>query len=459
MDSVSYILNGIRKIRFRLCMNKILKCGMTGGAVGFLAGFSLNFASIWIPLSYSVFYGAIFGVFGIAAGICCSFFHLPDLKKAALAGDFEGLQESLITALERREMTDPFSLLQREQTASILNGFDYRRRIPIRLPWKPFCVMMMALSGFLLCAAVPSPAKNTAIMKKEQREMLKAQKGEIERVKEEIKNEAALEEIQKESLEKLLDMALEELNKLDPLMMEMDKVMERLDTKLEKEEQIQEDPAFTQTVKGISEDLRLPSREKRQAADEELKKALLEELKNEIEKSGEQMTGKETEELSEKLGKALSGEGAGEALEELSQLSGLSKEELDEMFQKASVSMGKKGQEKKDLSKQDEGGQDGTQNQGDKSGFVKADTVKSSPEELNIPDRVLGTDENITGSASDGDSYTIQSESGPAWSGQKTGYTQVIGEYTYEACHKIDQSSVPEPVKDMVKDYFSGLNE
>jgi hypothetical protein len=76
---------------------------------------------------------------------------------------------------------------------------------------------------------------------------------------------------------------------------------------------------------------------------------------------------------------------------------------------------------------------------------------------LSIPNRGTGGDGNLTGRSSGDSSYFTETKQGLAWNGETMDYRQVTGEYTQDAYRKLDNQTIPEAVKDMVKDYFSGL--
>ena len=67
--------------------------------------------------------------------------------------------------------------------------------------------------------------------------------------------------------------------------------------------------------------------------------------------------------------------------------------------------------------------------------------------------------EYITGQANkDGESKMSESNNANTWSGEKKNYNEVVGDYTKQAYDNMNQSQIPDPMKDLVKDYFSDLN-
>ena len=491
------ILSFIKKIKYRMSVNILIVMAVRGGIAGFLMGFFLSLAAVWIPIYRSGFYSILIGVLGVLGGIIYGVFQFPTLKHAALTGDSKGLQESLITALEFKDSEDTMHLLQREQTMERIKKFDVKKQVPYLMPWKSFGILSLFIFLCILCTMIPSEAKKIAEENQVLKEIIKEQENQIEQVKKEIKEEN-LSELQREQLQKLLETAMEELQKIESPE-EIEKVMERLDVKLEKEKQLQADKDFSEVAQGVSEKLNLPSESKKL---EEVK-ALAEKIEEELQRLDTTLTQEELEQLSKELAKQLNeGDLSKEQLEQLAEATGMSSEQLSTSLSNASASISKtasantsgnsnqsgesgqsgegepSGQSGEPLPGQSGGagqagqgeqsgqgtnGNDGSGsgwNQGSKSGFEKANSSAKQPEQLDIPNRILGNDENLTGSPSgNGSSYITDSETGLAYAGQKTDYQQVVGSYTSEAYSKIDNSSIPDNLKDIVKDYFSGLNE
>lgn len=96
---------------------------------------------------------------------------------------------------------------------------------------------------------------------------------------------------------------------------------------------------------------------------------------------------------------------------------------------------------------------------GSKNGFEKVTEANNAPEQLNIPDRAWGDDDNLTGTNTEGSSYLTSSDMGLSYRGQSVDYNSVVGEYTSSAMSRLNQSKIPDAMKDAVKKYFSELNQ
>ncbi len=101
----------------------------------------------------------------------------------------------------------------------------------------------------------------------------------------------------------------------------------------------------------------------------------------------------------------------------------------------------------------------GGKNYGSKNGIEKENNRADSNEQITIPGRTTGNDENLTGQSVDGESYQTVGGEGLTWSGEKVDYNEVVGEYTKEAYSRIENNEVPRGLEDVVKQYFEGINQ
>ena len=70
-----------------------------------------------------------------------------------------------------------------------------------------------------------------------------------------------------------------------------------------------------------------------------------------------------------------------------------------------------------------------------------------------------GSEESLTGKAiTGGESQKIESQYSKTTTGEQKDYKQVIGDYTNKAYSNMNQSKIPNSMKEFVKGYFSGLN-
>ena len=57
-----------------------------------------------------------------------------------------------------------------------------------------------------------------------------------------------------------------------------------------------------------------------------------------------------------------------------------------------------------------------------------------------------------------GNSQEIESQNGFNVAGEKVDYDKVIGDYSNSALEGANNSNLPQSLKDIIKDYFEGLN-
>ena len=81
-------------------------------------------------------------------------------------------------------------------------------------------------------------------------------------------------------------------------------------------------------------------------------------------------------------------------------------------------------------------------------------------ERVMVPLNNVAPNEYLTGQAnSEGNSYLTESNQVMTWSGESVTYEQVIGNYTNQAYTNMESSNIPDSMKELVKDYFTELNE
>lgn len=87
------------------------------------------------------------------------------------------------------------------------------------------------------------------------------------------------------------------------------------------------------------------------------------------------------------------------------------------------------------------------------------DLENNPGEQIYIPGRNEGSDNNLTGNKNeDGNSQQIETENGLNISGEKVDYDKVIGDYSNSALEGANNSNLPQSLKDLIKNYFEGLN-
>lgn len=570
----------IRKIQWRLALNSLLDGLLKGMAAGSGAALLISVAALIFPwYAYPWFMlGAL--ALGLISGIVWGLINIPRMKEAALTGDSAGLNEALITALERRKQNDAFSFMQREVTAQRLEHFDPRRAVKLCFPWKTglfFTILAALCVGQFF---IPTPARSRALAKQEAVNALAEKKALIEEVKDEVAADAGLLPEKKEQLTHILDQALEELAQAESV---MDKAYEdavqRLDMKLAKAAEGSDEDGVKESVMSMSMKMDLPSATEANACARELTEG----LKRMKDKNGNNLGEKMSEDTlgalaSDMARKQAAGQLSQEALEQMALAADVDASSLKNLMDDTMGQLAAQNMDIKKLSGSGDGtpaascdntlsgGDDGQPsgfagnnsggtgngsgpsgngsdvndggsagngsngdgaggdgsvsgmasssgsgssgnsgsggstdgsgssgsgagtggsggsgsgngsgtgsggngsgsgagsgwNYGSRQGFEKEASDSGIGEVLNLPNYKLGDDDNLQGTKSNGNKTVQMTNSALTYAGQSVGYDQVIGDYSADAYQQIEQAQIPDGMKDLVKNYFSALNQ
>lgn len=583
----------IHKIQRRLAFNSLLDGLLKGLALGSGAAFLISVAAFIFPWYEFPWFmlGAV--ALGLAAGITWGLIRMPGMKEAALVGDSAGLNEALITALERKDQNDALSFMQRKATAQRLEHFAPKKAVKLCFPWKTglffTALAAMCIGQFF----IPAPARSQALAKHEAVSALAEKKDLIEAVKNEVASDTALDPDQKEQLTSLLAEAQEEMAQAESVMdKNYEDAMNRLDMKLAKAADGSSDDSVADSVMSVSMKMDLPSAREANACAQSLKEG----LKNLKDKNGDALGDTMDEEAIDQMASDMArkqalGQLSRDALDQLALASDVDVTSLknimdDTMGQLAAQNMDIKklsgssdGNGNNSDSAGDSGDNNGSSTNGDgagssdgsasgiasgnnagaqvagnenntgnggansssnansssgagnngnsgagnsggsgsgagngssgssgsnigsgsgasqgsngsgsgagsggsgsgsgqggsggsgtgsgwnygsKQGFEKEDSGSAAREVLNLPDYKLGDDSNLQGTKSNGNKTVQMTNSALTYAGQSVGYDQVIGDYSDNAYRQIEQAQIPDGMKDLVKDYFSALNQ
>lgn len=105
------------------------------------------------------------------------------------------------------------------------------------------------------------------------------------------------------------------------------------------------------------------------------------------------------------------------------------------------------------------GGIGGGYNYGSKNGMERELDLTNSEENVTISDSAVGNDSNLTGNKSGNNQYTQKTSNGLTWAGNSVNYNQVVGNYANQAYSQLENSKIPDYMKDVVKSYFEGLTQ
>lgn len=499
-----------RKIRLNFILDKLL----FGILISLMSSLIILIVSIFITLKYS--YTLIFSlsVLIILGSFIYSIIKLPKEKEIALIIDSKGLHERVITSLELKDNNSELAIVQKEDTLNKLRKFNYKKYFRLKVDKKKLYKVLVLILMCVITFFIPSASKTQA------RELRKFDEGKneiinkVEKEKKDIEKNNELSEEEKKKLQEILEQAKKELKDLDNNK-DINKLLERLGMKLDNlknEANSEEGKKLIESLKKslleesmskmkerAQKDLntlneKLNKSEKGKEISEALNagnKEALENKLNDINNSLSSMSENEKIELSNALQEAaenLSDEDLQQLLQQASE--GVMNGEIDASeLANALASLSNSSQENNNSnSSAGKGSGSGTGsgnssgsgsgsglgsgsgsgsgsgaggagwNTGSKVGKENTDTPTSG-EEIYIPGREVGNDGNLSGNKnSTGNSQSVETQNGLNLSGEKKNYNEVIDDYSQKELDSLDNSTLPQNMKDIIKDYFDGLN-
>lgn len=510
------ILMFLNRASKRIKANFLLNLSIVGLKLLLCLIFSLLLISLFVTIPYVEEICIAILVIGLIGTLIYGFIKAPKKDKVALMVDSKGLDERLTTSLELINCDDNISIAQKKDTVERIESFDIKKRIKINIDKKQLLLSLGLIIMCILVMFVPTTARKEA---QKIRDFDKYQKSVIEKIEKEnkeIEKSEDLSDEEKEEVKKLLEDAVKELKESENKS-EVNKTLERLEKKLDdKKEKLASEKSKESLEKSKKNLLDNYKKEKEASAKKDVNNLVNELMKKEQSKSlaeaildeNEEEIKKEIEELQNKLENMSSAE-----LSKLSEALNnaaleMSDEELAEALKNASNSVLNKkldatslsseisksinnsngqnnnsnqqssgsGQNKQQNSNSGQGqggsgsGNSGTGSSGSGSGsgggwntgstVGKENDLDNSPgEQIYIPGRNEGSDENLTGNKNDnGNSQEIESQNGLNVGGEKVDYDKVIGDYSNSALEGANNSNLPQSLKDIIKDYFEGLN-
>jgi hypothetical protein len=505
------ILTFIKKASKRIKANFIINLSIIGLKYLLCLILCLLIISLFITIPYVEEVSLIILLIGLISIIILGFIKAPDNKKVALIVDSKGLKERVTTSLEFINEEDNISIAQKNDTLKFIKNFNLKENLKITVDKKQILVVISLIALCILTAFIDTSAKKEA---NNIREFNKYQQEYIKKVEEEKKNIDKLEDLseeEKEAIKKILEDAKKELKESEKKL-DVNKTLERMEKKLENEKDQAKSDKSKEVIENMQKNLLDEfNKEKEEEAKKDLNKLVNELMKKKESKDlAESILSKDSEALEKALGnlKKSLGNMSSSELNNLSKslasaAEGVDDETLKEALEGASNSVldgkldaeslkeaiensqnnssGNKkegnGEGQGEGSGEGEGegsgegngeGQGSGQGQGNGTGQgwntgssegTENDIDNEKGEQVYIPGRDVGDDGNLTGNKNEnGDSQSIESENGFNLDGNKIDYDKVIGDYTNSALEGANNSNLPESLKDLIKQYFEGLN-
>ena len=512
------LIRMVRRIRDRLHAAFIINSIILGLVLALCLGIGVAVAARFVPI-----YNVYLTILKIAASVVLaaflySSFKTPGNDYAALKADSMGLQERTVTALELIGSQSAFAVLEKNDALAHLKGTDYKKRIPLKPNnrYLLICVILtivLALSGF-----IPNPMAERAEELHSLKEKITQQQKKADKLTEKVKNNPKLSEEQKKELEAKLSELKQELKEAKDEK-EISKALGRAEKKLEyikdkyspgedlkkivdvlsKNKMTEaladmikngDERAFKENIKEMAEALRKLSTVEKQKLAEELTK-LAQEIKNNPELSkafaglAEKLASGELGDISSELGELdksiselMENESIRNAISELAKELGAADSGGHQGQGNTTGGNGQQGQGNQPGGSGQGSGQGsgagsgtdmGNENQAPipsgSSGISKKDgSVKKDGEYEKIftPQTIggEGTTSNLSGKKGTGGTVEqVITDKSRTVRGTSVPYNQIIGRYKDRAMESISASDIPPGMKDMVKEYFTSLEE
>ncbi len=512
------LIRMVRGIRDRLHAAFIINSIILGFILALCLGIGVAVAARFVPI-YNVYLAIIkIAASVVLAAFLYSSFKTPGNDYAALKADSMGLQERTVTALELIGSQSAFAVLEKNDALAHLKVTDYKKKIPLK-PNRRYlliCVILtivLALSGF-----IPNPMAERAEELHSLKEKITEQQKKADKLVEKVKRNPKLSEEQKKELEARLAELKQELKaakdekEISKALGRAEKKLEYIKEKYAKVEDLEnivdvlsknemtkaladmikngDEKAFKENIRKMAEALRKLSTVEKQKLAEELSR-LAQEIKNNPELSkafaglAEKLASGELGDISSELGELdksiselMENESIRNAISELAKELGAADSGGHQGQGNAAGGNGRQGQGNQPVgndqgsgqgsgagSGTDMGNEDQAPIPSGSSGISKKDgSVKKDGEYEKIftPQTIGGdgTTSNLSGKKGTGGTVEqVITDKSRTVRGTSVPYNQIIGRYKDRAMESISASDIPPGMKDMVKEYFTSLED
>lgn len=512
-NSYAKILNILRNVRRRVFLKIILRNFVIGVCFAFALGIVLGLLSRAIPI-YNVY--ALWGYIAlavVAVSIISVFVMVPKQNAIAQIVDSFGLQERISTSLELEKENSVYKELLINDTVRNMEKLNYKEKIRLTPRKNIIITLIILIFAMGVTVILPEPLKDEAQVSHDLSEYKKEQKKKVEKTEKDVKENLALTEDQKKDLLAKLAALKQELKKVEDTK-EADKAIEKTAMKLE---QLKKEPK-AENLKALAE--KLDENKETKDLAEALKSGKAEDIKKQLEEmknKAKSMDSAAKESLKDTLAKASSSLSDGELKDSIDGLSNaisngnesainksvdkvngaisnsLSQQDMNEAL--AQVKSDLQGQPPQNAQGQGQGqgagqgsGQGAGAGQGQGAGgsgagsgsgngdggvtpYGQGGIANKTPsggtekqyEKVFTPSRLGGQGETsgLTGKSNEnsGKSETTITSNSNATLGELKPYNQVVGEYSQKAMESVNSSSIPSGMEDIIKSYFSSLQE
>ncbi|MCM0650291.1 hypothetical protein NBE98_18160 [Clostridium swellfunianum] len=514
------ILNCLRRIKRRIHRNTIINYMIWGAILALGCGSLISIAGLLLPLyKVHVIVLKVLGT-GILVSILVGLTRAPSNNKAARLADSLGLRERLATSMEFIGVEEGFAVIQKKDTLNKLKVLNYKEGLCFRVEKRQLVLGIIFCAIIFGSMAIPAPAKSKA-EEKYKFEIIQEKKVEsIDKVEKEIKKDTILSEEDKKELLDNLNALRQEIkeaksiseidNSLTKFQIKMDIMQSKYDNKdlnnlasgLSRNEataglanaiERSDKAAIDNEIKQLPEALKNASEQEQKkiaenfadmaknTGDEGLKKSLNEIAQKLVENNPDKM-----KELADSLGnfnnsvqenvdkKLAKNELKGIKEDFMPETSTGNKDPQDDS-QKGEAGGGQgtgtDNQVKPEQGKSPEGGS--TSNEG-QPGSGNGSSSEGSPSQGEKPNAGEGLNKPKDDNSNKGESVYVPSTGEEGGSGEiiKEGslppptepakpqsLDKVIGKYKEKAYENMNSYVIPEAMKDIIKSYFSALEQ
>lgn len=511
------ILDFIKKSGRRIKLNFLISKMLMGIQASLVLTSIILIIALLIPFESCYKLICVIITISLIVSIIFGIIKAPKKNEIALIADSKGLNERVITALEFIGDESEIAVAQKEDTLRNIDSYNFKKNIPIRIEKKEIYRIIILLILCFITNVIPTDAKKEAGNLRDFNKMKSEVLKKIDKEEKKIDREEELTKEEKEELKKILEEAKKELketnkkedtNKLINILdKKFDLVKEKADSEKKKQliDELKKNLIEKQKSEEAREAIKNLNEINKGLSKSKIGKELLETLKTgdretlekklqELNNSLENLSDKEKSEfsnalkdaatnLSDKELKALLEKTSDNVLDgeiDASELSGaltsLKSEsnsgDTNNSDGKKSESPGSSGEGNSNGSGSKSGsGTGGNGNDGGGSGNGSGigwntgskngkenNSKPSNGEQVFIPGRSLGDDINLSGNKNNsGNSQGIESKNGLNVNGEKKDYNSIVGDYSKEEIDSMNNSSLPENLQDIVKDYFSNI--
>lgn len=479
------ILHQLKTVKRRLFLKQSVIACAVGLCIGLSLWLGIVVLSQFTPIYRVYEKGAITAIIITILSLIASLLKYPDTKKAARVCDAGGLKERVTTAIELQGKEDTLSLLVKKDALDKLKRVNHKRIIKVAMPERYLYVISLLAIAIFFTVFLPHPLKETARLNHELKVLKNEQLQKLEEVSKDISKDL-------EDLAATGEITPEKKAEAEKILQDLKKNISESKSSEEISKAVNRGIAKIENLKKSGDSLEAAASElSKNPAAKELSKAISEgngkNIESEISNLKEKMKSmnegdKAALEASLKaVEKALAEQKANESLalvqKKLAESMGGSSGQL------ASGNQGGKEEGQGNSEGQQGGGQQGGGQQGggagsgegmdpkgsgsggSSGGLVSKDPSQGKErayEKIYTPKNLggEGTVSELIGNANEGSSgEIIKGQDNNVMKGEYKPYNQVLGQYKDRAYQSMSSYDLPEGMQELIKMYFSSLEE